>query len=167
MKKIQSLFIISVILLTASCSSTYKAGSSNADDVYYSTKDVKSDQGKVQQPVQQTPPPSDYSTANNNSQQDNSGNQQQDNSADYNKSPQQNSDYSNSGQSRDGNGNTYVTNNYYNDDDYYDYTYSARLRRFYTPAYGYGYYDPFYTNLYWYDYNPFSWGVSTTALRLS
>jgi len=67
-----------------------------------------------------------------------------------------------SGQNRssgDGNGNTYITNNYYDEDDYYDYAYSARIRRFYHPL-GWSYYDPFYTNLYWYDYNPFSWGVS-------
>ena len=36
--------------------------------------------------------------------------------------------------------------NGYNSDDYYDYSYSARIKRFYTPASGYGYYDPYYTN---------------------
>ena len=57
------------------------------------------------------------------------------------------------------NGNTYITNNYYDQDDYYDYAYSARLRRF-NHSYGWNYYDPYYTNLYWYDYNPYSYGVS-------
>ncbi|MFM7217163.1 MAG: hypothetical protein ACKO1U_03995, partial [Bacteroidota bacterium] len=51
-------------------------------------------------------------------------------------------------------------NYYYNQDDYYDYAYSARLRRFYSPYYGYSYYDPIYTNSYWYDYSPVNWGVS-------
>jgi len=67
----------------------------------------------------------------------------------------------------DEDGNTYITNNYYsgdnyefNEDDYYDYAYAARLRRFHSPVYGYGYYNSYYTNTYWYDYNPFNWGVS-------
>jgi hypothetical protein len=45
-------------------------------------------------------------------------------------------------------------------DDYYDYSYSARIRRFHTPNNGFSYYDPYYTNSYWYDYNPYSWGSS-------
>ena len=59
-------------------------------------------------------------------------------------------------------GNTYITNNYYyDDDDYYDYYYTSRIRRFHTHVnYGWGYYDPYYTNMYWYDYNPNHWGVS-------
>ena len=49
----------------------------------------------------------------------------------------------------------------YNDDDYYDYYYTSRLRRFHTGInYGWSYYDPWYTNTYWYDYNPYSWGYS-------
>ena len=38
----------------------------------------------------------------------------------------------------------------YSDDDYYDYAYTARLRRFYTPVVGVGYFDDYYTNMYWY-----------------
>ena len=49
----------------------------------------------------------------------------------------------------------------YDPDDYYDYAYSSRLRRFHTNVYaGWGYYDPFFTNLYWYDYSPASFGIS-------
>lgn len=48
----------------------------------------------------------------------------------------------------------------FNMDDYYDYAYTARLHRFHNPAPIYGYYDDYYTNLYWYDYNPYSWGTS-------
>ena len=48
----------------------------------------------------------------------------------------------------------------YNSDDNYDYTYSSRIKRFYTPVSGYGYYDPYYTNSYYYDYNPVNWGAS-------
>ena len=58
----------------------------------------------------------------------------------------------------DRNGDTYVTNNYY--DDYYDYSYSSRIRRFYHPQSSFSYYNSYYTNSYWYNYNPHSWGVS-------
>lgn len=36
-------------------------------------------------------------------------------------------------------------------DNYYDYTYSSRLRRFHTPNNTWAYYDPYYTNYYWYN----------------
>ena len=49
----------------------------------------------------------------------------------------------------------------YNEDDYYDYYYTSRLRRFHVNiGCGFGYYDPYFTNLYWYDYYPSSWGLS-------
>lgn len=66
----------------------------------------------------------------------------------------------------DENGNTRITNNYYNgdnydyDNEYYDYEYSSRIKRFHRPYSGYGYYDNCYTNYYWYDYNPYNYGVS-------
>ncbi len=69
---------------------------------------------------------------------------------------------------RSDNGDTYITNNYYygdnydinNNDDYYDYEYAARIRRFNRPYYGFGYYDNCYTNYYWYNYDPYYWGTS-------
>ncbi len=36
-------------------------------------------------------------------------------------------------------------------DDYYDYTYSSRIKRFNTPNNTWSYYDPYYTNYYWYN----------------
>lgn len=61
-------------------------------------------------------------------------------------------------------GNTFITNNYYGDvynyDDYYDYEYAARIRRFYSPYTGFTYYHGYYTNYYWYTYDPYYWGVS-------
>src|SRR4030042_2795342 len=41
----------------------------------------------------------------------------------------------------------YISNNYYNTDDYY---YASRMRRFYDPFYSFGYYDPWYCDPYWY-----------------
>lgn len=49
---------------------------------------------------------------------------------------------------------------YYDEDSYYDYAYAARIRRFHRPCVGLNYYNDYYTNLYWYTYDPFSWGVS-------
>jgi hypothetical protein len=48
----------------------------------------------------------------------------------------------------------------FDEDDYYDYAYSARLRRFYHPVVYRDYYADYYTNLYWYTYDPFCWGTS-------
>jgi hypothetical protein len=48
----------------------------------------------------------------------------------------------------------------YSSDDYYDYGYSARLRRFHGPSFGFGYYNNYYTNSFWYSNNPYHCGVS-------
>jgi hypothetical protein len=48
----------------------------------------------------------------------------------------------------------------YDKDDYYDYQYASRLRRFSSPVYGLGYYDNYYTNYYWYNQNPYYYGTS-------
>lgn len=66
----------------------------------------------------------------------------------------------------DENGNVQITNNYYNGDDYdfeneyYDYEYSSRIKRFRRNNGRYGYYDDYYTNYYWYDNDPFYYGNS-------
>lgn len=48
----------------------------------------------------------------------------------------------------------------FDEDDYYDYAYSARLRRFYHPVVYRDYYADYYTNLYWYTHDPLYWGTS-------
>lgn len=70
-----------------------------------------------------------------------------------------NSDYS-----TNENGDIVIKNRYYDDsdfsyDDYYDYSYSSRLRRFHSNN-NWNYYDPYYTNYYWYNYNPYYFGSS-------
>ena len=57
-------------------------------------------------------------------------------------------------------GNTYT--NYYGDEAY-DYFWALRIWRFHRPAFGFGYYDPFYTNLYWYNRDPWAYGISPYA----
>jgi hypothetical protein len=50
--------------------------------------------------------------------------------------------------------------NYYASDDYYDYSFSSRIRRFHRPMYYSGYYGGIYTDYYWYNNDPFSCGTS-------
>ena len=51
---------------------------------------------------------------------------------------------------------TYITNNYYGN----DYFYSSRIKRFRRPVSRFGYYNSCYTDLYYYDYSPYSCGTS-------
>jgi len=56
--------------------------------------------------------------------------------------------------------NPYYQDPSFNSDDYYDYQYASRIRRFDNPIYGAGYYDNYYTNSYWYNQNPYMYGTS-------
>lgn len=56
--------------------------------------------------------------------------------------------------------NPYYKDPEYNADDYYDYAYASRMRRFQNPVMGTGYYDNYYTNSYWYNQNPNCYGTS-------
>ncbi|MDD5571555.1 MAG: hypothetical protein PHD97_10455, partial [Bacteroidales bacterium] len=154
MKTIKNILPLVVILALGACNTT--RNTATYDDVYYNPKTDKTTKAPVySQPSSNTS--SDSKDAGYNS------NQGQTLKAEDSIPSSANSDYNNSRQSTtesysDENGNTYVTNNYY--DDYYDYSYAARMRRFYEPSYGYSYYDDYYTNMYWYSYNPMDWGVS-------
>jgi len=53
-----------------------------------------------------------------------------------------------------------ASGNLYDQDDYYDYAYSAQIKRFYNPVPFGGYYNDYYTNSYWYDPNPWNYGLS-------
>lgn len=48
----------------------------------------------------------------------------------------------------------------YNADDYYDYEYATRIKRFNRNINGLSYYNNYYTNSYWYTGNPYNYGVS-------
>jgi hypothetical protein len=56
--------------------------------------------------------------------------------------------------------NPYYKDPAYSADDYYDYQYASRVRRFGSPISGAGYYDNYYTNSYWYNQNPTCYGTS-------
>ena len=152
MKKLMLLF--AVVLFTSCQIGTFVY----YDDIYTSTRD---EQYRRPIPVENT---NTYTEAQNyNSYPNDTQNNYNDNSSEY--YYEGNSGYNDEGYSEsyyDENGNTYVTNNYYYDsDDYYDYYYTSRIRRFHTNVYdGWSYYDPYFTNMYWYDYSPASWGCS-------
>jgi hypothetical protein len=132
-------FILAAALIAlSSCSSTYQARNDGADDVYYSPGTAPAEVPVTSGQTGTQSSPSDYTPANQPS-----GERFQ---------------YSDQEQYSDEKGNTYITNNYYID-DYYDYSYSSRIRRFHRPA-GFGYYSSYYTNSYWYDYYPPSYGIS-------
>lgn len=145
MKTISILFT-ATLLTIAGCKSSYYSGAYSDDDVYT----------PASQAYQTNP--DNYTPAQNNQ----SNNQQQDDYYDPNSS----SNNSNTQQYTDSTtGNTYITNNnYYDDqfvyDDYYDYSYAARIRRFQNPSYGFGYYNNYYTNSYYYNYDPYFYGTS-------
>ena len=48
----------------------------------------------------------------------------------------------------------------YNNEYYYDFSYSSRIRRFHRPMFNYGFYSGYYTDYYWYNPDPFYWGSS-------
>src|SRR5665811_641305 len=50
-----------------------------------------------------------------------------------------------------------VVNNYYDDNDYY---YSSRINRFHRSYAAFDYFAPIFTDSYWYNYQPNSWGMS-------
>ena len=66
---------------------------------------------------------------------------------------------SNSSNNTDGYENTRATNNnsYYNDNDF---SYTSRLRRYYTPSFGVNFWDPWYTDAFFYTRDPWMWGNS-------
>jgi len=142
------IFILATILLVMSaCTTQYQAG--NYDDVYYSPKSqppapkhqmvVKTpeadanaySQGESQQ-AQQAPAPIYYDQDTIFYADDQPYVTENDPNADYG----------------------------YNSDDYYDYAYAARIRRFYNPYSYNSYYNDYYTNSYWYDPDPWNWGLS-------
>ena len=49
-----------------------------------------------------------------------------------------------------------IVNNYYD----YDYYYSSRINRFHRSFSTFDYYAPLFTDSYWYNYEPYSWGLS-------
>jgi hypothetical protein len=136
------LFLATVMLVMSACTTQYQA--TNYDDVYFSSKNqppvtkhsmvVKTPETDVNAYNREEPAPAE-------------ANENQD-TAYYAENQQNAAD------------NNVNTDNGYNEDDYYDYAYSARLRRFHDPYHYNNYYNDYYTNSYWYDYDPWNFGTS-------
>ena len=138
MKTLVNLFAAAILF--SNCSSMQQTASTNSDDVYASAKDKPS--AKVSENKTTVAAPT-------NPEQFTSQEEKQPNSTAV---------------EQDEKGNTYITNKYYDSDfdydDYYDYEYAVRMKRFYHPVSNYGYYDNYYSNSYWYSGNPHHWGLS-------
>ena len=159
--------IFSLLLLTlAACSTTYHTAS-KVDDIYYTPQVVRpaqsSDVTYNDATVVEVPKVASTKISGTNAyanDQDVSEQVYVSQAAEYN--PDNDYYYQSEYQSQpvfDNEGNVNISNNYYG--DVYDYAYSSRIRRFYRPMVSSGYYyDPFYTNMYWYNYDPFYSGVS-------
>jgi len=153
------LFGIALLFLSA-CSSSYKStNSGSSDDIYFSTNDQNTYEDAAQTTDEAGTSYDEYKTVYDES--SNNGSQQKRMAQDPQYVITESESYT------DPDGDTYITNNYYEEsgsdyvyDDYYDFSYASRLRRFYQPTYSYGYYDTYYTNSYWYSYNPYDYGVS-------
>ena len=149
MKTMLHKMMVLVLGLCAFTGATGQKTSSDNDDLYYRPSDNKQAPATVKQetvnPQSPAYEPDDYEKYINNLENQRATSSTQEYSNDtleYAQDPQYvGSDY------YEKDGNTYITNNYYNTDDY---QYATQLRRFYDPYYSAGYYDPWYYDPYWY-----------------
>jgi len=158
MKKLL-VFAVLPLFIVAGCTTQYQA-KAPYDDVYYSSRDLPAAAStKVIVTQAQVPVASDYNPSNNREDSQDTT-QQSDNQAtgtteysNYNDEPSGavSESYTEPG------GDTYISNYY---DNYYDYAYASRLRRFHSNSFMDSYYNDYYSNMYFYDYNPWSWGTS-------
>ncbi len=140
-------------LFLAGCSSAYQTAGVH-DDIYYSRNNAEiaaEDAHQASAAVVQVNPANESKPAGN-YQEPYEQDYQQEEYAYYDEPVETETYY-------DDEGNTYVTQNFYMD-SYYDYSYSSRIRRFHRDWASFGYYDPYFTNMYWYNYNPHYYGTS-------
>ena len=139
MKTYLILFVLAIFFL-GSCS-TSKESDIAYDDVYYSTK-----QENIKTSRKDKKKEAAYTAAEVSTSEEYSGGSGT--SADF--------DY--------GNENTYTTTESseteFDMEGYNDYSYASRIRRFHEPNPGYSYYDNYYTNNYYYEYDPWTYGTS-------
>jgi hypothetical protein len=147
-----------VLMIGTSCSTNRNAANYEADDRYYSLSDARRENKQLKK-LNKTSPSNSSTDAvvrseNIDGYQDDENYSSDDNRV-YDYSPAPSAD------------DKTIVNNYYNNspdydmDSYYDYMYASRLRRFHNPRRNvFNYYDPFYTNMYWYNQDPFAFGNS-------
>jgi len=54
----------------------------------------------------------------------------------------------------------YAERRYFDPSIRHDFSFAARIRRFHRPMHGWSYFDPWFTNMFWYTHNPLYFGVS-------
>jgi len=164
MKKINVLLMMLAVLGLSACTTAYLANAPY-DEVYSvspapqqakaATSPAPSYQGQATSPDAYSRP----------ARQDEYGRNQSDDYRDYSTAQQQYAQYDNQAEEyySEPDRTVYVddySGSGFDYDDYYDYSYSVRIKRFHRPITGFSYYNNFYTNAYWYNYDPWYWGSS-------
>ena len=176
--------ILSSAIVLASCSSSRYAASSEYDDIYYNPNSVERQAAKTviveepavtaqdamtAQPIYQEPVYTKSAEAADANLSDYERYKLQKEAEMLGESyapegsealyAEQYSEYDSLGQYGQESAPVIVNNyNYYTDPS--DYYYSSNLRRFSDSYYGWNYYDPYYTDMYWYTGSRYSWGIS-------
>ncbi|MFW6019427.1 MAG: hypothetical protein ACOCPM_02500, partial [Bacteroidales bacterium] len=156
MKTFTKILIASILAVALASCSGYKTASVY-DDVYYSPDEEyagnqSASTSETDYTASDQEDQDEYTTVEPDKASDNTDTNYQENNRD-NSAPAETE--SETYYSSDESGDTYVTNNYY------DYSYSSRIRRFHSGnSMGFGYYDPYFTNMYYYNHNPYHYGTS-------
>lgn len=130
MKLLLSITAITATLFMAGCSSSYQSTASPQDDVYYNPYNAEAEQ--------QYADSRSSKTSATRSSDDTFKGEYQEADPDSSKDVKSSRAY----------------------DEYYDYEYSSRIRRFHNDHYYDNYYHDYYTNRYWYSYDPYFYGTS-------
>jgi hypothetical protein len=138
MKKYLAILVLFASFITACTSPSGLTSKNYEDDIYYSSKDAVADKEKARVAA---------AKARAKAEADRLAAEQAQQSS--------NDDYYSSKKQAD-----VVQEEPFDADDYYDYEYATRLRRFHNNCGSYGYYDNYYTNSYWYSGNPYNYGTS-------
>ena len=153
MKTYVSLLMVAIASITAGYA---QQNTKYQDDIYYSSKDAAAEKEGMQRQKQREQ--TEAAAQKKQEEQNAARNAANTSNDDYYQSPssRENSSAANSTSSTTASN----TSSSFDYDDYYDYEYAARLRRFHNNIPSYGYYDNFYTNSYWYSGNPYNYGTS-------
>ncbi|MES2566828.1 MAG: hypothetical protein V4565_08175 [Bacteroidota bacterium] len=133
MKKL--VIILNVLVLLLSSCATQKKGISYVDDIYANPKEVRIEEAKLAAEKKQLQEQED---------------KRYNDSLALARQAQKDKDEAN----------PYYKDREFKYDDYYDYEYATRVKRFNNNINGLSYYDNYYTNSYWYNQNPYNYGVS-------
>ncbi|MBP8033289.1 MAG: hypothetical protein KAZ71_01760 [Bacteroidia bacterium] len=134
MKKLVVIFNLAFVLLS-SCVTQKKGTSTYNDDVYANPKEDRIEDARIAAEKKQAKEASDK--------------RYNDSIAAVKKAQKDKDD-----------ANPYYKDKEFKYDDYYDYEYATRVKRFNNNINGLSYYDNYYTNSYWYNQNPYNYGVS-------